>query len=81
MLAPIFIFMGWSVDFIAYTYTRVRVPIVIAIASVFTKLPRPEDNEGAFWYSSHAATCPSVYHTRRRLHTLPLTVEGQVRKL
>jgi len=24
MLAPIFIFMGWSVDFIAYTYTRVR---------------------------------------------------------
>ena len=48
---------------------------------LFTKLPWPEDSEGAFRSSSQAATCPPVYHTRRRLHTVPLIAERQVGKL
>ena len=54
--------------------------IVIVIA--FTKLlPWPGDSEGTFRSSSQAATCPPVYHTRRRLHTVPLIAERQARKL
>ena len=45
---------------------------------LFTKLPWPGDSEGTFWSSSQAATC--LPH-RRRLHTLPLIVEGQAGKL
>ena len=47
----------------------------------FTKLPWPGDSEGTFRSSSQAATCPPVYHTRRRLHTVPLIAERQVGKL
>ena len=47
----------------------------------FTKLPWPGDSEGTFWSSSQAATCQPVYHTRQRLHTLPLSTERQARKL
>ena len=43
----------------------------------FTKLPWPGDSEGTFRSSSQAATCPSVYHTRWRLHTVPLIAERQ----
>ena len=32
----------------------------------------PEDSEGTFRSSSQAATCPPVYHTRWRFHTVPL---------
>ena len=38
---------------------------------VFSKLPWPKDNKRTFRSSSQAATCPPVYHTRWRLHTLP----------
>ena len=38
---------------------------------LFIKLPWPGDGEGIFRPSSQAATCPPVYHTRRRLHTVP----------
>ena len=48
---------------------------------LFTKLPWPGDSEGTFRSSSQAATCPSVYHTRRRLHTVPLIAERQAGKL
>ena len=34
-----------------------------------------------FRYFSQAATCPPVYHTRRRLHTVPLIAESQAGKL
>ena len=34
-----------------------------------------------FQSSSQAATCPSVYHTRWRLHTVPLIAERQAGKL
>ena len=34
-----------------------------------------------FRSSSQAATCPSVYHTRWRLHTVPLIAERQAGKL
>ena len=44
---------------------------------LFTKLPWPGDNEGTFRSSSQAATCPPVYHTRRRLRTVPSIVEHQ----
>ena len=49
--------------------------------SLFTKLPWPGDSEGTFRSSSQAATCPSVYHTRWRLHTVPLIAERQAGKL
>ena len=48
---------------------------------LFTKLPWPGDSEATFWSSSQAATCPPVYHTRRRLHTVPLIAERQAGKL
>ena len=48
---------------------------------LFTKLPWPGDSEGAFRLSSQAATCPPVYHKRRRLHTVPLFAERQAGKL
>ena len=48
---------------------------------LFTKLPWPGDSEGTFWSSSQAATCSSVYHTRWKLHTVPLIAERQAGKL
>ena len=48
---------------------------------LFTKLPWPGDSEMTFRSSSQAATCPSVYHTRWRLHTVPLIAERQAGKL
>ena len=48
---------------------------------LFTKLPWPGDSEGTFRSSSQAATCPPVYHTWRRLHTVPLIAERQAGKL
>ena len=48
---------------------------------LFTKLPWPGDSEGTFRSSSQAATCSSVYHTRWRLHTVPLIAEPQAGKL
>ena len=48
---------------------------------LFTKLPWPGDSERTFRSSSQAATCPPVYHTRRRLHTVPLIAERQAGKL
>ena len=47
---------------------------------LFTKLPRPGDSEGTFRSSSQAATCPPIYNTRRRLHTVPLIAERQALK-
>ena len=48
---------------------------------LFTKLPWPGDSEGTFRSSSQVATCPPVYHTRRRPHTVPLFAERQAGKL
>ena len=48
---------------------------------LFSKLPWPGDSEGTFRSSSQAATCPSVYHKRRRLHIVPLIAERQAGKL
>ena len=48
---------------------------------LFTKLPWPGDSEMTFRSSSQAATCPSVYHTRWRLRTVPLIAERQAGKL
>ena len=39
------------------------------------------DNEGTFWFSSQAATCPLVYHTRWRIHTLLFFAEREAGKL
>ena len=48
---------------------------------LFTKLAWPEDSEGTFRSSSQAATCPPVYHTRWRLHTVLFNAERQAWKL
>ena len=48
---------------------------------LFTKLPWPGDSEGTVRSSSQAATGPPVYHTQRRLHTVPLIAERQAGKL
>ena len=48
---------------------------------LFSKLPWPGDNKGIFPSSSQAASCPSAFHTRWRLHTVPLIAERQAGKL
>ena len=48
---------------------------------LFTKLLCPEDIEGVFRSPSQSATCPSVYQTRWRLHTVPLAATCQAGKL
>ena len=48
---------------------------------LFTKLPLPGDSEGTFRSSSQAATCLPVYHTWRRLNTIPFNAERQAGKL
>ena len=48
---------------------------------LFTKLPWPGDYEGTFRSSSQASAGPPVYHTRRRLHAVPLIAERQAGKL
>ena len=45
---------------------------LIVLTFLFTKLPWPGKSKETFRSSSQAATCPPVYHTRRRLHTVPL---------
>ena len=54
---------------------------VIAITFVFTKLPWSGNSERTFWFSGQAATSPPVYHTRQRLHNVPLIAERQAEKL
>ena len=63
--------------------------------NLFTKLPRPGDSEGTFWFSSQTATSPHVYthggdqvasfppayHTRWRFHTAPFIADRQAGKL
>ena len=55
-------------------YTSIYFPIMqlvfTIIASILTKLPRPKDNKETFRTSSQTATCPPVYHTRQKLHTV-----------
>ena len=48
---------------------------------LFSDLPLPEDSERTFRFSSQTATCPPVYHTGWRLHTVPLIAERQAGKL
>ena len=55
--------------------------IAIVITSWLTKLLWQGDREGTFLPSSQAATCPPVYHTPWRLHTLPLIAERHVEEL
>ena len=38
--------------------------------NLITKLPWPGDSEGTFRSSIQSDTCPPVYHTRHRLHTI-----------
>ena len=45
--------------------------IVTVIIFLFTKLPWPGDSRGTFQSSNQAGACPSVYHTRWRLYTVP----------
>ena len=55
--------------------------VIVIYYFLFAKLPWPEVSEGTFRSSSQAATCPPVYHTRWRLHTVPLIAERQAGKL
>ena len=48
---------------------------------LFNKLPWPGDCKGTSRFSSQAATSPPVYHTRWRLHTVPVIAERQAGKL
>ena len=54
---------------------------VYSVDLLFSKLSEPGASEGTFRSSSQAATCPPVYHIRRRLHTVPFIVECQAGKL
>ena len=49
--------------------------------SLFTKLPRSGDSEGTFQSLTQAATCPSTYHSRWRLRTIPCNAKRQAEKL
>ena len=48
---------------------------------LFTKLHWPGDSEVTFRSLSQASSCPPVYHTRRRLHTVSLIPERQAGKI
>ena len=48
---------------------------------LFIKLPWPWNSEETFRSSTQAATNLPVYHTRWRLHTVPLIAERQAGKL
>ena len=48
---------------------------------LFTKLPWQGNGDKIFRSSSQAATCPSVYHTHMRLHTVRLVAKRQAGKL
>ena len=48
---------------------------------LFMKLSWPGDSKGTFRFSIQAATCPPVYDTRWRLHTVSLIAEHQAGKL
>ena len=48
---------------------------------LFAKSLWPGDSEGTFRSSSQAATCPPVYHTRWRLHTVLFVAQRQAGKL
>ena len=39
-----------------------------------------ETAKGTFRSSNQAATCPPVYHTRRRLHPVPVIAERQAQR-
>ena len=54
---------------------------IIVLYILFTKLPWLGDSEGTFQSSSQAATCPTVYHTQRKLYTVLLIAERQAGKL
>ena len=41
----------------------------------------PEDSEKTFRSLGQAATCPTVYHARRRIYTVTLIAERQAGKL
>ena len=71
-----------------YFHTRINAPTAaVALCYcncnyiLFTKLPWPGDSKGIFRSSSQAATCPPVYHTQWRLHTVPFNAERQAGKL
>ena len=55
--------------------------VISNFASLFTKLPWPEDSDRSYQSSSQAATCPSVFHIRWRLHSVPFNAERQAGKL
>ena len=52
---------------------------VIVITCLFPKLPWLGDSERTFRSSSQAATCPPVYHTQWRFHTVFYNAESQAR--
>ena len=89
LLTVSFIFMAWNapkfhvIDNLQKVATgrKLRKQLLNCNYILFTKLPWPEDSEGTSRSSSQAATCPPVYHTRRRLHNVPLIAEGQAGKL
>ena len=54
---------------------------VIVIICLFTKLPWPRNSEETFRSLSQVTTCPPVYFTSWRLHTIPFKVERQAEKL
>ena len=55
--------------------------IVIVITFYSPSCLGQETAKGPFRSSSQAATCPPVYHTRWRLHTVPFNAERQAGKL
>ena len=80
-----FLFHCW--DFLMFYFFVLSDNLLVAYCNcncnyiLFTKLPSPGDSEMTFRSSSQAATCQSVYHTRWRLHTVPLIAERQAGKL
>ena len=56
-------------------------PNKIVIVNFIHQVALARRQRRTFRSSSQAATCPLVYHTRRRLHTVPLIAERQADKL
>ena len=55
--------------------------LILIVINFIHQVPWPGDNEEIFRTLSQAATSSPVYHTRQRLHAVPLIAESQAGEL
>ena len=63
-----------------YNYNFIHQDVRL-VQFLFIMLPWPRDNEGIFWFSKQATTCPPAYHTQWEIHAAFFKAERQIGKL